>query len=460
MSVKRDIEMRKHELNVLANRLKGNLSEFKRPLIIEFSGTPKAGKTTCVEAVSKFFKRHEIPTYVVRERAGLCPINDKGHLFFNTWTGNTSLAKMLESLEKRISVVILDRGIFDTLVWMNFHRNRKSVSENEFEVIENFFLMKRWRSLIDIVIALSVSPETSLEREYQNQITDLDGSIMNRDTLLDYNQSLQSCLEQYKESFNVMHVETSEKDALDGVVEIVETVLSKADDLVDEKIAVISRNLASKHMPKDSAMTSKSEIKNFLEDVSAKVNWPRRTQAEDDISLVQIVPVVVIYAKGASNSSSKSILIANMRGQKNGSMTNKHSTWVGGHMRNSDKTSTDTVQMFRSCLVRELEEELRICLDVEELPKYPKAIIWDTTKSRSVQHMAVVFEYELKAIDRSRLDNREFWESSDKSIFTSFHSLNSDITNINNLESWSKLFLKEIHGIEFPDLDQKQQVLF
>ncbi len=73
-------DVKKH-LAQLATRLEKNLSELNKPLVIEFSGTPKSGKTTCVEAISKFFRRHKIPVYLVSERASVCPISDKQHLF-------------------------------------------------------------------------------------------------------------------------------------------------------------------------------------------------------------------------------------------------------------------------------------------------------------------------------------------------------------------------------------------
>jgi putative protein kinase ArgK-like GTPase of G3E family len=53
-----------------------------RAFVIEFAGTPKSGKSTAVEAIRHFFSRLHFRVHVLAERAALCPIPMKGHLFF------------------------------------------------------------------------------------------------------------------------------------------------------------------------------------------------------------------------------------------------------------------------------------------------------------------------------------------------------------------------------------------
>jgi hypothetical protein len=54
----------------------------KRPLIVEFSGSPKAGKTRCISVLELFLKRNGIKCEVYTERASVSPIKAKGHLNF------------------------------------------------------------------------------------------------------------------------------------------------------------------------------------------------------------------------------------------------------------------------------------------------------------------------------------------------------------------------------------------
>ena len=64
-----DYSQIKKDMNDLAKKISNGLEELPRPFIIEFCGTPKAGKTLCVDVLSKFLSRNGIPVYVVTERA-------------------------------------------------------------------------------------------------------------------------------------------------------------------------------------------------------------------------------------------------------------------------------------------------------------------------------------------------------------------------------------------------------
>ena len=71
----------------------------RKPLVIEFAGVPKAGKTTTLTQVQAFLKRCGFRTDVMVERASVCPIRDKKHANFNIWTLCTTLAQILEKTQ-------------------------------------------------------------------------------------------------------------------------------------------------------------------------------------------------------------------------------------------------------------------------------------------------------------------------------------------------------------------------
>ncbi len=110
-------------LEAEAATLRAQLDEglAKRPLIVEFSGLPKAGKTRTISILELFLKRNGFKVDVFIERASIAPIRTKGHLNFNTWVSCASLQGMLEALSKpELDVFILDRGVFDALVWTHW----------------------------------------------------------------------------------------------------------------------------------------------------------------------------------------------------------------------------------------------------------------------------------------------------------------------------------------------------
>ena len=55
----------------------------RKPVVMEFAGVPKAGKTSTLGQVQAFLKRCGFRVEVVVERASICPIRDKKHASFN-----------------------------------------------------------------------------------------------------------------------------------------------------------------------------------------------------------------------------------------------------------------------------------------------------------------------------------------------------------------------------------------
>jgi len=443
----------KKVLNDLCKQLAGKLEEVKHPLIIEFAGTPKAGKTTCVDAIARFFRRNDIPVHIITERASLCPIIDKHHLFFNTWTGSTSLAQLLEAREKRVPIIILDRGIFDTLVWMNFLQTWQAITPDELKKIEDYYLLNRCTSLVNIVVALSADPKIALAREFKDQIIEKHGSIMNPENLFGYNESLKKALVKYKDNFQILNIDTTKTIPVEGVKTIAYELLKTAQRLVDEDIAVVERSYIEKGEFQGPVISRAASIEEFMIGLEQRIKWVKRADAEKDNSLVQIIPVAVI-------KRANEVLVFNIRGEAQGRLTNRNSIWAGGHIRNSDKNKWDRFigNMFHSCLARELDEEIRITLDLNDLMALPNAIIWDTSNPRSAQHLALFYDYGISTkAPKKVLHEREFYETKSKSLFTKYRSVDR-LLELNDWETWSIYFMKYVLKLDIP-LSDKQSIL-
>ena len=107
------------ELKIKAEQVKGIIGVYKkrRPIVIEFSGAPKSGKTSSISSLMQFLKRNDFKVAVIQESASMCPVKDKHSPMFNLWTACDtikSLIGVLESERTQYDVVIIDRGIFDS----------------------------------------------------------------------------------------------------------------------------------------------------------------------------------------------------------------------------------------------------------------------------------------------------------------------------------------------------------
>jgi hypothetical protein len=94
----------------------------RRPIVIEFSGTPKSGKSSCISSLDIFLRRNNFNTKVLTERASVCPIENKFDPLFNVWNGCAGINQLSEIVSNRprdYDVIIMDRGFYDSLCWFD-----------------------------------------------------------------------------------------------------------------------------------------------------------------------------------------------------------------------------------------------------------------------------------------------------------------------------------------------------
>ena len=109
---------------------------------------------------------------------------------------------MLEALSKpELDILILDRGIFDALVWTDWLAQTGKIVEEEREACDRFFAMSRWVDLVDLVFVMTCDPTLSIEREYSDQLTTKRGNIMSDDTLRQLSRSISATKAQHASRF-------------------------------------------------------------------------------------------------------------------------------------------------------------------------------------------------------------------------------------------------------------------
>jgi hypothetical protein len=150
----------------------------RKPIVIEFAGVPKAGKTTTLGQLQSFLKRCGFRVEVVVERASVCPIRDKKHSNFNVWTACTTLAQLLEKTQDppRIDdpqILILDRGLFDSICWLAMMERLERIRSADRKIIDKFLLIDDWREKITGVIVMTASSADAMARE--NKLLPVEG---------------------------------------------------------------------------------------------------------------------------------------------------------------------------------------------------------------------------------------------------------------------------------------------
>jgi predicted NUDIX family phosphoesterase/thymidylate kinase len=442
------------QLEILADEMKGFLKSRKRPLLVEFSGLPKAGKTTSVNSLALFLRRNKINVHVVTERASVCPIKEKHHPFFNIWTGCTTLANILDSLQSREhTVVVVDRGLYDALVWLQLLSNIGRISEEELGKIEDFFLMGRWARQIDLVIQMRTTPEEALEREFAHLLTEKEGSVMNKPMLQQYLKAAEETSKRLGSQFRkLVEVDTSAMSTIDGVEQITREVLTGLKELSDERLAVIpkpaflERYGAGFH--KDARRLRAIEL--MAKSAGAE---PKRSQAEQDPNLIQLVACAFIQYRNQILLFTKREVSSSQR------FHGKQMLWIGGHVTVDDLDPMEVAD-FRAgilrTLKRELEEEISFTFKDADF----KGFVYDQTHEKSMRHLGLVFRIQVDdPVVMSFLDRRTFREYAGQELATEFVEIDAIKQRVKQFEPWSAEILHALFKVEIPAAKTPNQLL-
>ncbi len=211
-----DLKELREEAGQILKQLRENREVSSRPIFIEFSGTPKSGKSTCIDIVVHFFRRLEFKVLAPTEGASKrTPYYlKKDWMAFNTWSASYALTHILEGLygSDEYDLAILDRGLFDALAWFELLCTRNEVSTQERKQIHEFLLIEKWRSKIDAVLLFTADHETSMKRENQDKLIDEPGSAMNPEVLKQINQAYDTVKGEYSVEFPQFETIDTSKD--------------------------------------------------------------------------------------------------------------------------------------------------------------------------------------------------------------------------------------------------------
>lgn len=390
----RDISIKKLEDKAKKLRDLKDKHGKRRPVLIEFCGTPKSGKTTSISALNIFLKRNGFNTELIHEMANICPITNKTHPHFNTWTLFSSLSEVIKNYsDNNIDFILVDRSIFDALCWFNWLNNSNKESpyldESTYKSYENLLIgSKILSSMFNLTLVFKANPEICMKREFSNLLTEKSGSIMNKHVLSSFNKSIDKCVELYEKRFNkIVCFDTSEEKKPQIVNrDVTEATLDALLNLIKEDIGYI-----------DSKITAnlKEGINNFSIIENEKLFFDDREIIEIT-DYIQPIPIAVI-----TNKEKSKVLIVKKspkKTEKNSPERNRYLLYTGGHIRQEDKqNNNDTLlDIFKNTLTREIYEEIGESI-------YPKKIepflIYNSDNPKSKKHLAVCFVIKLDDFD-------------------------------------------------------------
>lgn len=203
-------QLRERADRVLTELSDAGDAQLDRPVFVEFSGTPKSGKSTCIEIIAHFFSRSGYKVLSPAEGASRrTPYYLKDDwMAFNTWSASYALMHVLEGLHgsDQYDLAILDRGLFDALAWFEFLAATKQTSEDVRNRVQDFLLIDDWRDKIDAVLLFKTDADTSMDRENRDKLTSQTGSAMNPKVLKNLNSAYDAVHQEYANAFSTVKV--------------------------------------------------------------------------------------------------------------------------------------------------------------------------------------------------------------------------------------------------------------
>lgn len=200
-----------HAQKIELQRLK-SLVSLPKPFVIEFSGTPRTGKTTTINNLYDFFKKGGFKVEIVEEfwTSKYCKETFKEKIDkMSDVDGTLAIAeevrKQLEaSLKLDREIILIDRSINDRQIW-NYRRYAKGdMSKERYEKARDKYEAIS-KELIDFLLITYTSPIVSLKRDYLSSMALEKRTFLNEENIEEYNTYLKQLQSLFSKSVDQMH---------------------------------------------------------------------------------------------------------------------------------------------------------------------------------------------------------------------------------------------------------------
>ena len=234
------LHYRKQEIYKMISVLDKN-----KPYVIEFTGTPRTGKTTLMNNLYDFFKKGGFTTSTLEEfttsqryKKEIYPrLKNEYKSVINNEIPKYVLENLNMAIDKNNDIILIDRSLFDRMIWMDRLYNKNGVTEREYnDYIDKY--TKIINDKIDIVIGLYTDSLTSLRRDYTANASLEKRTFLSEDNINEYNNSLMNMKKlSNKENINFYLFDTTNKSERNISFEVLDTILT---DMRSKYISILN----------------------------------------------------------------------------------------------------------------------------------------------------------------------------------------------------------------------------
>lgn len=173
----------------------------KKPFVIEFTGTPRTGKTTIINNLYDLFTKSGIKVSMLEE--------------FTT----------SKKYKKENDIILIDRSLFDRLIWVDRLHLKGELTKEEYEEYKKEYV-PMIKDKIDIIIGTYTDATTSIKRDYKAYLSLEKRSFLNEENVNEYNTSLINIEKlSKKENINFYLFDTTNKSQRECTIDITNKIL-------------------------------------------------------------------------------------------------------------------------------------------------------------------------------------------------------------------------------------------
>ncbi len=303
-------------------------------------------------------------------------------------------------------------------------------------------LQKEFVKSIDIVFAFKTTPETSIEREYANLLTDKLGSIMNPRVLQTYLDAIEKTHREKENKFQkVFIIDTTTRTQDEVGKDVTEKTLNTLRDVLMERIGFFKKTDELMGILNQKSFFLYDELKQQFD--TNQIAFDYREDVEKQDSLLQPIPIAVI-----TNTKNRVLVVkkSNISSSEKSPEKDRVLPYVGGHTRREDiipGKKEDFLDICKTTLKREIQEEIGISVSLDNI--IPD-IIYTPTVEKSKKHLAICFRVTVEEDTKLRLDAEELVQK--KGVSKSGRFLTTEELNNEPLEDWGKMIMKKYFKIE------------
>lgn len=236
------IHYQKLEIKKLSTIFKFN------PYVIEFTGTPRTGKTTLINNLKDFFKKGKFSVGILEEfttsdsyKKNIYP-KLKSHCssIVNFEIPKYVLKQLNETIDCNNDVIIIDRSLFDRLIWVDRLFLKDGIDLKDYDDYKTKYI-PLIKDKINIVIATYTDSFTAISRDYNANLSIEERSFLNLENVDEYNKSLLNMYEMANnEGVNFYLADTTNKNQRDVSFEVIQYLLN---DMREYYLSSIKENI-------------------------------------------------------------------------------------------------------------------------------------------------------------------------------------------------------------------------